>query len=188
MAIYNTTNVKDLPQLEEVVNGNFLIIENQFGTNIIDFKDFVIGPDNASFYNTIISLSTYSVSMSGTVNAGFRSLTAFALSAVNTKVGALTSNYPRYFEVYPTTITVAAGTNGAATSFNSELANIAISDINIVPTNNHAASAGYFASLGQVVNPGNPPSPSPYTYTIRLSTANAPAGNATFVTKVQKYF
>ena len=188
MSIYNTTNVKDLPQLEEVINGNFLIIENQLGTNIIDFKNFVIGPDNASFYNTIISLSTYSVSMSGTVNSGFRSLTAFTLSAINTKVDALTSNYPQYFEVYPTTITVAAGNNGAATSFNSELASIAINDVNIVPTNNHAASAGYFASLGQVVNPGSPPSPSPYTYTIRVSTANAPAGNATFVTKVQKYF
>lgn len=188
MAIYNSTNVKDLPQLEEVVNGNFLIIENEFGTNIIDFKDFVIGPENASFYNTILSLSTYSVSMSGTVNSGFRSLTAFALSAVNTKVGALTSNYPRYFEVYPATITVNAGDKGGSANFNSELSNIVISDVNIIPTNVHAATAEYFASLGQVVNPGNPPSPSPYTYTIRISTANAPASNATFAAKVQKYF
>lgn len=188
MAIYNTTNVKDLPQLEEVVNGNFLIIENEFGTNIIDFSNFVIGPDNASFYNTIVSLSTYSVSMSGTVNSGFRSLTAFTLSAINTKVGALTSNYPQYFEVYPTTITVAGGNRGAATSFNSELANITINDVNIVPTNTHAASSLYFASLGQVVNPGNPPSPSPYTYTIRISTVNTVSDNATFAAKVQKYF
>lgn len=188
MSIYNTTNVKDLPQLEEVINGNFLIVENQFGTNIIDFKNFVIGPDNASFYNTIISLSTYSVSMSGTVNSGFKSLTAFTLSAINTKVGALTSNYPRYFEVYPNAITVASGNKGASTNFNSELSNILINDVNIVATNNHAASSLFFASLGQVVNPGNPPSPSPYTYTIRISTVNAPAADATFATKVQKYF
>jgi hypothetical protein len=188
MTIYNTTNVKDLPQLEEVVNGNYLIIENQFGTNIIDFKDFVIGPDNASFYNTIISLSAYSVSMSATVDATFQSLTAKTLDEIATKVSALTSNYPRYFEVYPNTITVAAGNRGATTNFNSDLANIVINDVNIVPTNVHAASSIYFASLGQVVNPGNPPSPSPYTYTIRISTVNAPASNATFLTKVQKFF
>lgn len=188
MSIYNSTNIKDLPQLEEVVNGNYLIIENEFGTNIIDFKNFVIGPDNASFYNTIISLSTYSVSMSATVNSGFRSLTALTLSAINTRISSLTSNYPQYFEVYPATITIATGNNGASTNFNSELANITINDVNIVPTNNHAASANYYASLGQVVNPGNPPSPSPYTYTIRVSTTNAPAGNATFATKVQKFF
>jgi hypothetical protein len=190
MSIYNTTNVKDLPQLEEVISGNFLIIENQFGTNILDFEDFVIGPENASFYNTIVSLSTYSVSMSGTVSSGFSSLTAFTLSAINTKFGALTSNYPRYFEVYPNVITVAAGSKGASTDFNSELSNILINDINIVATNNHAASSLFFASLGQVLNPGDPsgPCPSPYTYTIRISTVNAPFANATFVTKVQKYF
>jgi hypothetical protein len=195
MSIYNTTNVKDLPQLEEVINGNFLIVENQLGTNIIDFKNFVIGPDNASFYNTIVSLSGYAVSMSATTNSTFKSVSAriTSLSAtVDSKVqsatAALVDSYPRYFEVYPTTITVAAGNNGAAANFNSELASIAISDVNIVPTNNHAASAGYFASLGQVVNPGSPPSPSPYTYTIRISTTNTSDGNATFVTKVQKYF
>ena len=188
MAIYNTTNVKDLPKLEEVVNGNYLIIENEFGTNIIDFKNFVIGPDNASFYSTIVSLSSYSVSMSATVDTKFQILTAATLSAINTKVATLTSNYPRYFEVYPTTITVAAGNKGASVNFNSELSNILINDVNIVPTNMHAASSLYFASLGQVVNPGNPPSPSPYTYTIRVSTVNAPADNATFLAKVQKYF
>lgn len=62
MAVFNTINVKDLPQLEEIIEGNFIIVENEFGSNILDFKDFVIGPNNASFYNSITLLSAYSVS------------------------------------------------------------------------------------------------------------------------------
>jgi hypothetical protein len=188
MAIYNTTNVKDLPQLEEVVNGNYLIIENQFGTNIIDFKDFVIGPDNASFYNTIISLCSYSVSMSATVNSQYQSLTATTLSAINTKVGALTANYPRYFEVYPNTISIPSGTKVGSTDFNSELGNIRINDVNVVPSNAFAGLVSYFVQLTSKQNPGNPPSPSPYTYTLRISAGSNVTGDATFETKVLKYF
>lgn len=190
MSVYNTINVKDLPRLEEIIEGNFIIVENEFGSNILDFKDFVIGPDNASFYNSITLLSAYTVSLSSTADAKFVTSTAYvsSLSAIDARVTSLTANYPRYFEVYPNQITVNAGTIGGSTDFNSELSNIAINDINIVPTNSHAASALYFASLIQVLNPGSPPTPSPYTYTIRISTVNAPAGNATFNTKVQKYF
>lgn len=188
MAIYNSTNIKDLPQLEEVVDGNYLIIENQFGTNILDFKNFVIGPTNASFYNTIVSLSTFAVSMSATVNNQYQTLTATTLSAINTKVGALTSNYPRYFEVYPNTISIPNGTKVGSTDFNSELGNIRVNDVNIVPTNSFAASVNYFAQLSSKQNPGNPPSPSPYTYTLRISATSNVTGDATFETKVLKYF
>jgi pantothenate kinase len=43
MSLYNTKKVKELPQLEEIIEGNYLIVENETGTNIIDFADFVIG-------------------------------------------------------------------------------------------------------------------------------------------------
>lgn len=181
--VYNTTSVKNLPQLEEVINGNLLIVENQFGTNTIDFKNFVIGPDNASFYNTIISLSTYSVSMSGTVSSGFVSLTAFALSAVNTKVGALTSNYPQHFEVLPPTIVIQSGDKRGSVEFNAPVSNIAINDINIVPSNEFAGLVNYFALLSSRQNEGQP---DPYIYTITISAASNVTGNATFETKVQK--
>lgn len=52
MGLYNTTNVKNLPQVDQVTNTDFLVVENYNGTNKIRFKDFVIGPINASFYDS----------------------------------------------------------------------------------------------------------------------------------------
>lgn len=58
MAVYNNVNIKDLNQIEEITNGNFLIVENEQGTNVIDFIDFVLGPNNVSFYSSLETLST----------------------------------------------------------------------------------------------------------------------------------
>lgn len=68
MNLYNVKNIKDLPQLEQILPGNFIVVENFTGTNKLDFDDFVIGPRNTSFanqvFNDIITLSSYSVSLS----------------------------------------------------------------------------------------------------------------------------
>jgi len=210
MAIYNTTNVKDLPQLEEVVNGNYLIIENQFGTNIIDFKNFVIGPNNASFYSTIVSVSGYAVSMSATTNTGFDAVSAriTSLSAttntgflnlsanvksltadvirLRTDVNAISStvsDFPRAFTVYIPYLTIQTGSDVGFSDFNSPVDDIRLSDINIVPRNRFAADVNYFVDLSSRQIPGEP---QPYTYTIILSALDIVTGNANFVVKIQK--
>lgn len=127
MSTYNTTNIKNLPQIEEVVNGNYLIIENEIGTNILDFKDFIVGPDNVSFYSNFQNLCTYSISMSATVDSEVNALSSEFFTKLNTTVNAasskviadtqtkintlstdytskfntLTSIYPKHFEGYP---------------------------------------------------------------------------------------
>jgi hypothetical protein len=58
MPAFNDVNIKELNQIEEIANGNFLIVENDNGTNILNFQNFVIGPDNASFYTEIQSISS----------------------------------------------------------------------------------------------------------------------------------
>lgn len=55
MATFNTINIYELNQIEEVIPGNYLIVQNENGTNIIDFKNFVVGPDNVSWYTTFTS-------------------------------------------------------------------------------------------------------------------------------------
>lgn len=188
MALYNATNVKELPQLEEIVDGNYLIVENDQGTYILDFVDFVVGPNNVSFYSTVESLCAKQASLSATVDSKYQTLTSDVLSAVNVKVAALTANYPRYFEVYPTTITVLNGTRSGQTNFNSELGNIAVNDINVVPTNSGAANMTWALLLSSIQNPGSPPTPTPYTYTITISSPTSVSSDATFETKVLKYF
>ena len=70
---YNTINVKELPQLEQILAGNYLIVENNAGTNKLDFADFVIGPQNTSFFNgianDIFTLSASQIILSTAVSA-----------------------------------------------------------------------------------------------------------------------
>lgn len=64
MADPNVVNIKGLPRVEEIVDGNLLIVENEQGTNTLDFVNFVIGPNNTSFYSEITDLSDKLVSLS----------------------------------------------------------------------------------------------------------------------------
>lgn len=185
MANYNTTNIKDLPQLEEVVEGNYLIIEDNVGTNIIDFADFVVGPNNVSFYNVVEALSTRSISMSSTVDSKFNTLSSDIISSVNTTIGNLTANYPRFFVVYPNTLTVANGSRSGQTTFNSSINTFNAGDINVIPTNNSAANMSWMLLLSSTVYPGNP---QPFTYTITISSSTAVTANATFETKALKFY
>jgi hypothetical protein len=70
---YNITNIKDLPQLEQILEGNFLVVENTTGTNKLDFGDFVVGPNNTSFYsaisNDILSLSSFNISQNTSLSS-----------------------------------------------------------------------------------------------------------------------
>lgn len=189
MSLYNTTSIKELSQLEEIVEGNYIIVENEQGTYILDFADFVVGPNNVSFFNVITNLSAKQISLSASVDTSLQTLSTNVLSAVNTVVSNLTANYPRYFEVYPNPIIVPNGTYSGKQDFNSELGNIAPSDINVIPTNMAASQMRWALILTSVQNPGNPPSPTPYTYTITISSDIPVVGDdAVFQTKVLKYF
>lgn len=51
-------NIKDLPQVFNIASGDFLIVENDQGTNIIDFKDIIITPEQTSFSTGLSTLTT----------------------------------------------------------------------------------------------------------------------------------
>jgi hypothetical protein len=129
--------------------------------------------------------------MSATIDTKFNTLSTNVLSAVDTKIGALTANYPRHFEVYldgGDAITVSNGAKSGATVFNSELGNIKVHDINVIPTNVAASNMKWYATLSSVQNPGFPPDPLPYTYTLTISSDTVSSGNSIFNAKVLKYF
>ena len=91
MAIYNTTNVKSLPQLEEITDKDYLIVETDVGTNIIVFKDFVVGPGNVSFYNVFAALCSYTYSLCSFVNTSLTVMSAsitIALTSLSASVNA----------------------------------------------------------------------------------------------------
>ena len=54
----SAVNVNDLPVIEEIKSGDFILIESTDGTGIIDYKNFVIGTDNITFASSISSNNT----------------------------------------------------------------------------------------------------------------------------------
>jgi len=58
MADNKNIGIKNLPQVGEIKEGDFLLVEAEAGTSILDFKDFVIGDDNTTQAARISSLQT----------------------------------------------------------------------------------------------------------------------------------
>ena len=46
-------NIKELPETFSIASGDLLLVENDDGTHILDFNNFVIGLDNTTFGTTI---------------------------------------------------------------------------------------------------------------------------------------
>ena len=99
MADPNVVNIKSLPRVEEVVNGNLLLVENEQGTNTIDFENFVVGPNNVSFYSQITNLSSKIISLSSS-----------ATSLVETNVDSLSSSIDTQISGVYTNITYVSST------------------------------------------------------------------------------
>lgn len=51
-------NIKELPLVNQVQAGDFFIVETTQGTNIVDFSNIIIPPENTTFYNEIEQLQT----------------------------------------------------------------------------------------------------------------------------------
>jgi len=94
MADPNIINIKTLPRVEEVVNGNLLIVETEQGTNTIDFSNFVVGPNNVSFYTQITNLSAQNISLSASTTtqiANLSTTTNQQITALNTRIDSLSA-------------------------------------------------------------------------------------------------
>lgn len=64
----NNINIRDLGEVDQINNGDLLIVETPNGTNTLDFNNFVVGPDNVSFYSSFQSLCTGVLALSTTVD------------------------------------------------------------------------------------------------------------------------
>jgi hypothetical protein len=79
-------NVTDLAEVNEVSNGEFLIVETQDGTRIINFENFLIGLDNVTFSETIASHTTNINSLSSEIDSSNSQITTIkgALNGIMT--------------------------------------------------------------------------------------------------------
>ena len=76
-------NIKELPEISDVISGDFLIVETPNATSILDFANFVITLDNTTFSDIITTNTTNTLLLSSQVIS--------LSSEVNTYVDTLSS-------------------------------------------------------------------------------------------------
>jgi len=84
-------NIKDLPELTEPANGEYLLLETSTGTHIIDFANFVIPTANTVITTTVEQNTTQILSLSVGYTAGDAALSA-SIENTNTKLETLSAS------------------------------------------------------------------------------------------------
>lgn len=171
----NITNIKDLPQVEEALPGNYLILEDQVGTRIIDFKNFIIGPANTSFYNAIVtnikSVSTYALNLSAAIAKNNEQV----IKSVDTRFVTLTSIWAAtnplwYFRTG--NLSIDAGSRVSSSQWFTPVGNINENNISIRPvffTDTPYQGMVYRLTSQLVVDNNNE---KVYSYTLSMSVQN----------------
>jgi hypothetical protein len=201
----NTVNIKQLPLKEEIIPGNFLIVEDTEGSKILDFKNFVIGPNNTSFYNSLVTniraVSTYSTSLCSNIAVNQQQVRSF----VDTRFVQLTSSFatinPRWFITYG--IAVVGGPDAPSLvdirgrigrfTFTSDRDDLSIADANIVPDRSTPSNAAAIFPIGvdllreELLN-SQGQSLGIFNYTLALTTNQVPDLGAVYRIKVTKAY
>jgi len=73
-------NIKELPEINDVINGDFMIIETSSGTSIIDYQNFLVTLDNTTFGDLIAQNTTNITALSTSFNTLSSELTADIVS------------------------------------------------------------------------------------------------------------
>lgn len=198
MAIYNNVNIKDLNQIEEITDSNFLIVENEQGTNILDFKNFVVGPNNVSFYSNLVSLSSNVNSLSSQSSTDKTDLTT-RINSVSTQSSTdlvttsanilnrtpnLTLNTASVYNIYCAKGNVSIATTATINLTKPSNAVITQSDINLMMTSLPAnTGANFFISSLTNGGAGN----TSYSFVITCNTSLATAPVTVYYTVLTPY-
>jgi hypothetical protein len=180
MDIYNNVNIKDLNKIEEITDNNFLIVENEQGTNILDFKNFVVGPNNVSFYSNVVNLSSNINSLSSHINSvsthinsvSTQSSTDLVTTSANilNRTPNLTLNNASVYNIYCVKSFVSTYTNSTITLQKPSNAVITQSDINLMMTS-LPANTGMNFYISSLTNGGAGNTSYSFTITCNLNLA-----------------
>lgn len=141
-------NIKDLPEITEPSNGEYLLIETSTGTHIIDFANFVIPTANTVITTTVEQNTTAILNLSASYTEGDNALSA-SIDTTNTKLETLstsilelsgtTSNFQNVY-IGKTQITIPFGGSQASNILSplSTSIDLAASDFIITPANQYA--------------------------------------------------
>lgn len=69
-------NIKDLPQIQQINNGDYLIVESNDGTYVLDYENLILGVENTAITTAVNQNTTDIAIISATVDAQLQSLSS----------------------------------------------------------------------------------------------------------------
>lgn len=134
-------NILDLPVVENVAAGDYLVLETPDGTSIIDYENFIIGPENTTLSVTVSTIASDVV----TINENL----------LNTIDTLSTEIYDNFKQVYIGSSTLTIDSGHTATSYldpipPKELEFLEDKDFIIIPANE--AACLYPCYISDIVN------------------------------------
>jgi hypothetical protein len=131
-------NIKDLPEVQQINNGDYLVVETQDGTSIIDFQNFILGEENNGLTAAVQRNADNIVSVSATTDTALQTLSSNIVST--------------FKRVYygKAQIVISNGTEGIAILSprpSLEVGEILPDDVIVVPANEDAVKYGGYAIL-----------------------------------------
>lgn len=146
-------NIKDLPEITEVSNGEYILVETSTGTHIVDFKNFVLPVDNTLITsvvsentNSIISLSTEYSTVLSQLNSNTNTLSSdiqISNNVLSTQINSLSQKVNTFNNVYvgQCKITIATSTTtGVNRILPTPSTTLTVDDFIIYPANSYAAN------------------------------------------------
>lgn len=149
-------NIKDLPEITEPSNGEYLLIETSTGTHIIDFANFIIPTANTVITAAVEQNTTAILNLSTNYTLGDNNLssaidnTNTKIETVSTSVLELSSTVSTFQNVYigKTQITIPYGGSQGSNILSplSASINLEASDIVITPANGYATKQSAYVT------------------------------------------
>jgi len=149
-------NIKDLPEITEPNNGEYLLIETSTGTHIIDFANFIIPTANTVITTTVEQNSTAILNLSAGYIAADNSLSAnidensLKIEALSTSVFDLSAKVNTLQDTYVAKTQIKIPLNAAqGSNILSPLStsiNLLPSDIIITPANLYATKQSAYVT------------------------------------------
>lgn len=112
-------NIKELPQLDQVQPGDLLIVETDTGTNVIDFSNFILPPENTTFYGELENITSELIGLSGditTATLGFLLTASELTTSLTNTISNVTTQIQNFSATYFDNLVTGAITfNGTST-------------------------------------------------------------------------
>jgi hypothetical protein len=140
-------NIKDLPELSQINNGDYIIVETSTGTHILNFENFLVPTTNTVITTTVNQNASAFVTSSTNLSTAINSISSFSTD-ISTNLNVLSTSFTTYqtsltgvsnLKIGKNQIIIRTGDYSASKNINLAGTTYSTDNILITPANKYAA-------------------------------------------------